>query len=855
MIDKLIWNLHKYFAHTRKNEQEELEERELLKEHTERTEKYFNRIWTKKEIERFIDIFAEKMWGGITKETRKFWLDSIRHIPSFHDIGKINPEFQKQKMKNDCGEVSVRLSREINSEHSILSAVIYLDYYLKRIGKLPDKSERKNMRMMILVQSYIIARHHSGLCPLKEFLRDIQEENSKGMEIVEIIKDNSWHAYREEIKLSSGKLKLYIDEIQKICQSFTISQSIALYTYVRLLYSTLLASDYYATAEFMSGTEITELGEIREIRSWSEAFENTEVMKSVRQYQKQKYPLSQEKFSNEQNINILRTEMLLDAENELMKNTDQGIFYLEAPTGSGKSNTAINLSFQLIKSNPEFKKIYYIYPFNTLVEQNQESLNKIFGAYPEILEQIVVVNSLTPIKVKNEIEKHITVNEDEEKPNFQEALLDRQFLNYPMILSTHVSLFDTMFSDRKDSAFGFHQLMNNVIILDEIQSYKNKIWGEIAYFLKEFSLLLNIKIIIMSATLPDLDHLTGQSYAAIPLITDRSKYFLHSCFKNRVKINFDLIEYKGDELREKLQEYIVRDVKNGKKVLAEFIRKKSAEEFFAMLSREGILSCEIEYISGDDSIAERKRILNKIKNKKGAIVLVATQVVEAGVDIDMDTGYKDISKLDSEEQFLGRINRSCLRTGMVYFFNMDPVKQIYRDGDVRTDQHFTLENTEIREYLMNKDFPAFYGKVLDVIKKNLNNNTGEIGLDAFFKIVGNLDFKKTAEKMKLIEDDQWKISIFLERTIEDETGNLLDGKQIWTQYKMLLEDNQMEYAEKTVKLSEIRSLMSNFIYEVPRDMSLNGEQIGDLICIEDGEQYIENGKLVRDKLKNQGLIL
>lgn len=359
----------------------------------------------------------------------------------------------------------------------------------------------------------------------------------------------------------------------------------------------------------------------------------------------------------------------------------------------------------------------------------------------------------------------------------------------------------------------------------------------------------------MSATLPDLDHLTGQSYAAIPLITDRSKYFLHSCFKNRVKINFDLIEYKGDELREKLQEYIVRDVKNGKKVLAEFIRKKSAEEFFAMLSREGILSCEIEYISGDDSIAERKRILNKIKNKKGAIVLVATQVVEAGVDIDMDTGYKDISKLDSEEQFLGRINRSCLRTGMVYFFNMDPVKQIYRDGDVRTDQHFTLENTEIREYLMNKDFPAFYGKVLDVIKKNLNNNTGEIGLDAFFKIVGNLDFKKTAEKMKLIEDDQWKISIFLERTIEDETGNLLDGKQIWTQYKMLLEDNQMEYAEKTVKLSEIRSLMSNFIYEVPRDMSLNGEQIGDLICIEDGEQYIENGKLVRDKLKNQGLIL
>lgn len=49
------------------------------------------------------------------------------------------------------------------------------------------------------------------------------------------------------------------------------------------------------------------------------------------------------------------------------------------------------------------------------------------------------------------------------------------------------------------------------------------------------------------------------------------------------------------------------------------------------------------------------------------LILVATQVIEAGVDIDMDVGYKNISLLDSEEQFLGRINRSCKRKGMAYF--------------------------------------------------------------------------------------------------------------------------------------------------------------------------------------------
>ncbi len=55
-------------------------------------------------------------------------------------------------------------------------------------------------------------------------------------------------------------------------------------------------------------------------------------------------------------------------------------------------------------------------------------------------------------------------------------------------------------------------------------------------------------------------------------------------------------------------------------------------------------------------LSKEKRIIEKVK-KLSNLILVATQVVEAGIDIDMDIGYKDISKLDSEEQFMGRINR------------------------------------------------------------------------------------------------------------------------------------------------------------------------------------------------------
>ena len=189
----------------------------------------------------------------------------------------------------------------------------------------------------------------------------------------------------------------------------------------------------------------------------------------------------------------------------------------------------MDLSLRLINANMGLQKIYYIYPFNTLIEQNIKNLKKIFGNNDKIFSNIAVVNSLTPIK-KTEAAKKAE-EETEQSYYYQKALLDRQFLNYPVILSTHVSLFDTMFNSAKESAFAFHQLMNSVIVLDEIQSYNNKIWGEIAYFLKAFAELLNMKVIIMSATLPDFDLLTDGIYPTVRLMKNRKKYFNHPCLQ------------------------------------------------------------------------------------------------------------------------------------------------------------------------------------------------------------------------------------------------------------------------------------------------------------------------------------
>src|SRR5699024_5818056 len=113
----------------------------------------------------------------------------------------------------------------------------------------------------------------------------------------------------------------------------------------------------------------------------------------IRKYQKENYKKEVIKEA-EKDINRLRSELFLDIEDVWEREKEHRMFFLEAPTGSGKSNCAVNLSLQMWKEG--IKKLWYIYPFNTLVEQNLEVLQKIFGENHELFSQITVLNSVTP---------------------------------------------------------------------------------------------------------------------------------------------------------------------------------------------------------------------------------------------------------------------------------------------------------------------------------------------------------------------------------------------------------------------------------------------------------------------------
>lgn len=826
------------FAHVSKKE------KETLSEHTRRSQKYWCTIVKKKKIDKIFKEFEELYLKEICKTAKEIFETMLVNIVTMHDIGKLNPKFQAKKMGNRW-KPETSPDNNIGSRHSILSSVFYVDFYYKKINKALNedrtikKEEADLLKDLVFIFAYIISKHHGRLKEWNQFVESMNNQETNGENLgyrakqwlykwnLEVAMTEEPAKMKKSWKKMMSRLKKEENEWQKM---------IYLYGFTRLLYSLLVAADYYATTEYMTGTNILDFGEFDLCADVISIYENMDVQKKIRKYEAEHYPMPCKELKNVDDINILRDEMFLDTENVLETNLDKNIFYLEAPTGSGKSNTAMNLSFKLLRNDVRLNKIFYIYPFNTLVEQNIRTMETIFGAHKDVMSQIAVVNSLIPMKDRDESE------------DWNKILLDRQFLNYPIVLSTHVMLFRTMFGAEKEDLFGFHQLCGSVIVLDEIQSYKNELWSSMILLLKAYAELFHIKIIIMSATLPNLEFFTGNKSDTVHLLNDRAKYFLHKKFVERVKADFGLLEQKID--LEELKNHVIQNIQSDKKILLEFIKKKTAEEFYHSIKEESAAS--VYLMTGDSSIEERRRLIQTI-NEADALILVATQVIEAGVDIDMDIGYKDISKLDSEEQFMGRINRSGKKEGIVYFFDLDDAGQIYKN-DVRAEKNKTLLNTEIQKMLIEKDFPAFYEReILSVLKKKDGQLDHQNLEDFFVDKVGELDFPAVAEKMRLIEDQRQCKSVYFGRIIIDEKGNSIDSNRLWEEYRILLADNTMGYAERRGKLHNLRTEMNRFIYQLSKEVNIKeDEQIGDLYYIENGDKYFDKNGIINKELVEMG---
>ena len=428
-----------------------------------------------------------------------------------------------------------------------------------------------------------------------------------------------------------------------------------------------------------------------------------------------------------------------------------------------------------------------------------------------------------------------------ENLDYEEVYTKNIFNQYPIIITSHINIFNTLFGTGKEKNYSLYNYINSVVILDEIQAYSNNIWREMIEMFDSYAKLLNIKFIIMSATLPRLDRLLDEKISNfVTLINDTERYYKNDLFGKRVNLNYDLLNTKIDI--QTLTEEILKH--QGKKILIECIKKDTAEELYKNL-KEKIDNVYI--MTGDDNKYSRQNIIEKTK-KDMSIVLVATQTIEAGVDIDMDIGFKDISFIDSEEQFLGRINRSNKKKDCIaYFFNLDDANAIYRK-DKRLQYNLNKEIS--REWIKNKKFELFYNKILQQIKEETEEYT-EKNISNFKKYCKLINYKKIEDIMQLIKTNT--IDIFINYTINIK-GKEIKGSDIFDKYIKIYKDNQISYSEKKVKLSQIAEELNLFIYSInPNKINLiEGELIGGMYYVDDGEKYIVDGRFDRSKYLEKG---
>lgn len=801
---------------------------ETLEEHSNKTLEYYKKIAKQKNLDKQLTTIAQHL--GI--ENKQLFKQYLEDAIKSHDLGKINPEYQAH-IKDEIPFQHLGFSHQ----HSILSAIIYLynTFYDLEQQEIAD-DEKDKLQNLILINSYVISRHHSDLnnytvlndkipggieyyfalsedangnmSRLEEFIRDLLELN--------ILKVEDINEFDERLE----GIKDTMDYLYDIEYNDTYREELFIYT--RLLYSLMVASDYYATTDFMQGFEMEIQSTQEELLRIKENYNNLPIIKEIRETSKQ------ESLTAIIEIDKIRTQIFKEAEENYKTNSENRIFFLESPTGSGKTNTSLNIAYQMI--NGDLEKIYLVYPFNTLIEQNRANLLN----YVEE-ENLAVINSLEPLI--NENQDNEEINED----RATEIVYNRQFLTKPLQLTTSVNLFNILFSNKRKHILPLYNLINSVIIIDEIQAYKETIWNETIEMLKKYSELLNLKILIMSATLPDFSRLLDEQNKEkiIKLIQTPEKYYQENLFKDRVELDFTLLE-KSDFSTQDLIAEIKNKCKNYNKILIEFITKPTTEKFYQEVIESGAFeSYKIEILTGDDNVKRKKEVIETVKNSE-KIILIATQVVEAGVDIDIDLGYKNISKLENEEQFLGRINRSSTKKdSKAYFFKIDAPSIVY--GNML--KTLTVEDNERKQDLINKNFTNYFNIKLQKAKES---QVG-LGYKNYKKNFKNKKFIQIAEHMKQIDGDYDKYTIYLIET-QKENGENTEEYKLWEELKAVKQDYTKTYAQKEIEKSRILHQMAENTYSVSESQlekfgnDILEEQSG-IYIVRNARQYKKNGRL------------
>lgn len=850
-VKQILSQQEKYWAHIHTEK-----EPELLAEHIDLVNSYAGKLVNAHGLDKIIDNLIEEHTKAWNNEMMSEFLKTLFvHSIVFHDFGKINENFQLKRMSNKNFKAKTYSSLNPDYGHSYLGAFIFLSYHISQILK----SEFSQFEKSILISqcfffAYPILQHHSPA------LFNVIERDGLFIRFKDVLEELKPFLEDYQVELDKTLLNSIFSNMEKIwfeiISSKLKTEFFPLYALLKLNFSILTASDYLATHEYMNGNEqedsrTTDFGilenrkRVIEICEHLKAYKHNAITYSELNNHQVNFPTEK---SNE-NLNFLRKQMSIEVVNQIKRNTDNNYFYLEAPTGAGKTNLSALVLGELLNANPELNKVFYVFPFTTLITQTYDVLKESLGLKEG---EIVELHSKAQLSSKQE------PKEDGFYGNAKKDFIDNLFALYPFTLLSHVKFFDVLKTNSKEENYLLHRIANSVVIIDEIQSYNPAIWDKMLLFIEQYAKYFNMKFILMSATLPKISDLNigfKNKVEFIDLLPDAKKYLTNINFSGRVQFNLDLLQQEDLDLEglrkiilDKSEEYA--KTKGSVKTIVEFIYKKSATAFQRLFEDDDFFE-EIFVLSGTILEPRRKEVINYLKRNKNTpknILLITTQVIEAGVDIDMDLGFKNTSLLDSDEQLAGRVNRNANKnTSYVYLFNIDDAKVLYgKDYRFKKVKEISLE--ERASILKNKDFKKLYEKVLLSIDDS-NNPFFADSISEFQKNFKDLRFQDIDKGFQIINQSNNSIFIPLNIPVEIEgiqenqldeifsndelhflsffeifpiydvklDRNVISGAEIWSLYIGFIENNGRKKGfdlQHKIDFKKLQTIMSKFCFSL-----------------------------------------
>jgi len=505
--------------------------------------------------------------------------------------------------------------------------------------------------------------------------------------------------------------------------------------------------------------------------------------------------------SNDAETEVLATRRKLFNQISEMANCvpfDEHIFSLTAPTGLGKTLTGFYFAMKLkerLSRTVENPRIIYVAPFLSILDQNFEVLREALGLKCPQSDMLLLHHHLA------EMQYHSNQETNDTYDSLKSELLIEGW-NSEVIVSTFIQFFYAIMGSTPNQLRRFHNIANSIVILDEVQSIPHEYWPLVRDMIRRLTEKLGVYVILMTATQPLIfDTHEIKELVAIPK---------EQLWKPRVTFRFNTdqsmrmkdFQCKVGQLTDSCQD---------KSILILMNTISSAAKVFQHLKRNR----EKYYLSANVLPIERKQRIEEIsyRLKQGyPIILVSTQVIEAGVDLDFNMVIRDMGPIDSIIQTAGRCNRNGKR---------NPEQSEVFVYTVKNENDREFGRIVYGNFLIEKSLNAIRESdktIYDLTHRyysEVRKASSELKSNKLIDAVTNLDYEMIRDEFKLI-DEKSSHSLFVE----------LDGNasKVWKQYLGIIK-SESSGLEKKKAFLKLRCDLYKYVINVnlPQEMNLSQE--------------------------------